>query len=371
MSSTKLAASVGAFVSRRRALAKRLGAAGVDAILLTRPQDVGYLCAFTGETGALVVGAGWAALLTDSIHAEQAEAECESLSIHVGPAKGAVKEAIRGRKIRRLGVISDKTHLTGWLQLQDQLGDNRVVAVSDLVGECRLTKDELGIRTIKRAVRAAEAAFKALQGKGRKGFVGRSEREVAAELDYSMRLAGADGPAFETIVAAGASSSRPHYRPSGRKVRANEIVLIDWGASVAGYCSDLTRVLLTGRISPQLAEAYETVRRAQQAALRAVKPRVKASSPDRAARAVIDSSDFKGRFIHSVGHGLGRDVHEGPPVSAGNTERLRPGMVVTIEPGIYLPGVGGIRLEDDVLVTSQGRRKLSSLPTEIGRMTLA
>jgi Xaa-Pro aminopeptidase len=370
MSSTKDKVSANAFISRRKALAKRLASAGVDAILLTRPQDVGYLCAFTGETGALLVGGGWAALLTDSIHAEQAEAECKSVDIHVGRAIRTVKEALRGRHVRRLGVIGDKTHLTGWLELQDQLGERRVVAVSDLVGECRLIKDDLGVRTIKRAVRAAETAFKAMLAQGRKGFVGRTEREVAAELDYRMRLAGADGPAFDTIVAAGAGASRPHYRPADRKIRANEIVLIDWGASVGGYCSDLTRVVLTGRISPQLTDAYETTRRAQQAALQAVKPRVMAGAPDRAARAVIDDSPFKGRFIHSVGHGLGRDVHEGPPVSAGNLERLRPGMVVTIEPGIYLPGVGGIRLEDDVLVTSQGRRKLSSLPTEIGRMTL-
>ncbi|HDZ21756.1 MAG TPA: M24 family metallopeptidase [Aurantimonas coralicida] len=354
---------------RRRSLARRLARENVQAMLLTRPQEVGYLCPFTGA-GALLISAKWDVLITDSIHAEQAQRECPGLNVHVGGGSKFLAGLLKGRGIRRVGVHSDHVTLSAWLRLQDDLGPRRVVAVADLVGELRLIKDAGEIRTMVRAVKAAEAALRALLSRGRRAFVGRSEREVAAELDYRMSLAGADRPAFDTVVATGAAASQPHHRPSGRRIRRGEAVLIDWGANVAGYCSDLTRVIFTGRIPPQLAEIYEVVRQAQAAGARAIRPGVTAKSADAAARKVIEQAGYKDKFIHSFGHGLGREVHEAPPMAAGNIARLRAGMVVTVEPGIYLPGVGGVRLEDDVVVTSRGRRKLSSLPTDIKQMTL-
>jgi Xaa-Pro aminopeptidase len=220
-------------------------------------------------------------------------------------------------------------------------------------------------------VRIAQRAFCGLIGRGAAGLVGRRERDVAAELDYLMRQEGADGPSFDTIVAAGANAALPHHRAGGTRIRRDAVLLIDWGARVDGYCSDLTRTLAIGRIPPKLATAYELVRRAQRAGLRAVRPRVKSETVDAAAREIIEKAGFGRQFLHGLGHGLGREVHERPGVGRTADERLRAGMLITIEPGIYLPRLGGIRIEDDVLVTPDGRRRLSSLPRGLESMTLA
>ena len=355
---------------RRRALARLLAREGVDAFLATRPNEVGYLCPFAGETGALLVGKGWAVLITDTIHAEQAAKQCSGIDVRVGNTAKLLAPLRREKAFQRLGVCSDHVTLSGWLRLQDAVGPKRLLATEDVVAELRLIKSDGELRVMRRAVKAAETALLTLIKRGRKGFVGRTERAVAGELDHLMCQAGAEGPAFDTIVASGPGSSQPHYRPSGRKIRPNQIVLIDWGAKVDGYCSDLTRVLLTGRISPQLAQVYDVVHRAQMAAIKAVRPRVAAGKIDTVARDVIAEAGYRDQFVHSVGHGLGRQVHEGPPLTGANVERLRPGMVVTVEPGIYLPGVGGVRLEDDVVLTTNGSRKLSHLPTDIRQMRL-
>jgi Xaa-Pro aminopeptidase len=153
-------------------------------------------------------------------------------------------------------------------------------------------------------------------------------------------------------------------------VGIGEAVLIDWGARVAGYCSDLTRVVFTGRIPPKLAEVYEVVRRAAEAASASIRPGVACKTPDRAARDVIEQAGYGRQFVHGLGHGIGREVHEAPALARRNADRLRRGMVTTVEPGIYLPGVGGVRIEDDVLVTAGGRRRLSSLPTDLDAAAL-
>ncbi|MHC4717387.1 MAG: M24 family metallopeptidase, partial [Planctomycetota bacterium] len=175
---------------------------------------------------------------------------------------------------------------------------------------------------------------------------------------------------FETIVAAGAHAALPHYRPGRTRIRADQAVLIDWGAVVKGYCSDLTRVVFTGRIRGPIANVYEIVLRAQAAGIAAVSPRATCGSADAAARAVIDRAGYSKAFGHGLGHGVGLRVHEGPRLGRGVDRKLRPGMVVTVEPGIYLPGVGGVRIEDDVLVVPGGRRRLSSLARDIRAMML-
>lgn len=179
-----------------------------------------------------------------------------------------------------------------------------------------------------------------------------------------MQADGAQEVAFRPIVASGPNASLPHYEPGMAAITRGVGVLIDWGARVDGYVSDLTRVLWPGSIPPQWVKAYEVVRAAHAKAIAAIRPGVRASAVDRAARRHIDETGFKGRFTHSVGHGIGLQVHESPGLRRKATERLQPGMVVTIEPGVYLPGEGGIRIEDDVLVTATGCEVLSSLPTD-------
>jgi Xaa-Pro aminopeptidase len=358
---------------RRRAVLRQAGCRGeTAALLVSRPVDVSYLSGFTGDDSALLLGRGWSVLVTDGRYDEQAADECPGVELHVRrqglPA--AVAEALGGRNVRRLAVQADHLTLRWRCHLERHLGSRKLTGVDDVTGPLRAVKDDAEVRAIRRACRIAEEAFRQVTAGGAKALVGRSERDIAAELDYRMRLAGAEASSFETIVAAGANGSRPHHRPGERRVGKAEAVLIDWGARVAGYCSDLTRVVFTGRIPPKLVEVYEVVRRAADAAVARVRPGVACKTPDRAARDVIEDAGYGRQFVHGLGHGIGREVHEQPTLARRNGQRLRKGMVTTVEPGIYLPGVGGVRIEDDVLVTAGGRRRLSSLPTDLDAAVL-
>jgi Xaa-Pro aminopeptidase len=349
--------------SRRRRALKRAAEQGAGALLVTRAEDVQYLSGFTGEDSFLLLGAGWATLITDGRFGEQARRECGGLEVRVrrGPMPGAVAEALKGRRVRALGVVSAAVTVALSDQLAWAVAKRRLKPVADVMAPLRAVKDAGEVRAIRRAVRVAQRALRELLAGGAAGLVGRRERDVAAELDYRMRCAGAQEASFETIVAAGAHSSRPHYRPGARRLREGQAVLIDWGARVGGYCSDLTRTFFLGRIPPKLAAAYRAVLGAQRAAMRACRAGVKAGVPDAAAKRVMESAGFGAGILHGVGHGVGLEVHEGPVLGRGARTRLRAGMVVTIEPGAYLPGIGGVRIEDDVLITPRGARRLSSM----------
>jgi len=341
-------------------------------MLISRPEDVSHLSRFTGEDSYLLVGSGWVVLLTDGRYAEQAHRECRDIEVFVrsGPMSDAVAEVLKGRGVRRLGVQGEHMTLAAAEALGRKLGGRRVVSVTGAVDRLRAVKDDAEVAAIRRAIRTGERAFRRLLARGSRHWVGRSERGLAAELDHYMRQAGADGPAFETIVAAGAHGSRPHYRPGAARIRRGLAVLVDWGAKVGGYCGDLTRVVFVGRIPPKLAEVYAVVLSAQRAGIAAIRPGVSGRTVDAAARKVIVAAGCGAAFTHGLGHGIGRQVHELPTLSSRATGRLRAGAVVTVEPGIYLPGVGGVRIEDDVLVTARGARRLSTLPRKLQAMRL-
>ncbi len=342
----------------------------LGAMIVTNPADVTHLTGFVGEDGAVLVAAGGTCLVVSALYGEQARQDCGDVEVRVGATTQQIIVALAGRGVRRLGAQAAHMKADTWQRLSAALGSRKLVPADELVSRGRLVKDADELRAIRKAVRAAEKAFNVLLGRGKKAFVGRTEREVVAELDYQMCLAGAQEAAFPTIVAAGANASQPHYQAGQRKIRSGEPVLIDWGARVAGYCSDLTRVVFTDRIPAEIGRIYELVAAAQTAGIKAIKPGVLARTADRAARDVIAAGGYGEQFIHGVGHGLGREVHEAPIVAAASEQRLGKGMVVTVEPGIYLPGVGGVRIEDDVVVTAQGRRRLSSLPVDIKKMVL-
>ncbi len=342
----------------------------MPAAIISKPADVSYLTGFAGEHAHLVLADGLAGLLVGALYLEQAQAECKDLDVRGGAMSAALPVWLKGRRIRRLAAQSDFLTADQWQATETAAGSRTVIAMPGLVDSLRLQKDDAELYAIKRAVSVAEKAFGELLAQGRKAFVGRTEGQVAAELDYRMRLHGASGPAFDTIVAGGPGSSQPHYQPGDRKIVRDEPVLIDWGALVKGYCSDLTRVVFTGRIPPIIAEIYDIVARSQRAAMQAIRPGVSAGTIDAVARKVIADRGYGEQFIHSVGHGLGREVHESPPVIGRNTWRLKSGVVFTVEPGIYLPGIGGVRLEDDVVVTARGYRKLSTLPVDIEKLVL-
>ena len=223
----------------------------------------------------------------------------------------------------------------------------------------RKVKDDHEIDLIRKAVAVAEEAFEAIRSEIQ---VGQTENYLAGLLLLELRSRGASGSSFPVIMAAGANSSLPHYRPGESLVQRDQPLLIDWGAIYKGYCSDLTRMLMIGRISSRIKQAYKVALEAQETAIAFLRPGVTTLQADRVARDVIERAGFGNEFGHGLGHGIGRDIHELPVMrKIGGEEELRPGMIVTVEPGIYLPGEGGVRIEDDVLITHSGREVLSTL----------
>ena len=372
----KVAASQEARILARRraaALAAAVRQGKVKGLLITKFEDVSYLSGFTGEDSFLFLSDGYACLLTDGRFEEQAIGECPGVEIHIrtGMMSKALAAVLKSRKFRGvMGVQAEHFTLRQLEAFEENVGRGRFKGLKDLIGPIREIKDAGEIAAIRKAIRAAEGAFSSMLALGRQWWIGKTENQIAAELEYRMRLAGASKPSFDTIVAVGAHGSLPHYRPGSTRVREGTPVLIDWGAMVDGYVSDLTRVVFVGRIPPKMAQVYDVVRRAQLAGIEAVAAGMKANVVDASARTIIEQSGYGEQFVHGLGHGIGRQVHEGPGVARSVETTLQAGMVVTVEPGIYLPGVGGVRIEDDVEVTDKGPRKLSSLPTDIEAMVL-
>ncbi len=361
-------------LSRTRQVFRRLrdSKSPCDALLVSRSEDVSYLSGFTGDDSLLLLLPEGGVLLTDGRYDEQARQECEQLEIHTrdGAMSDAIAEQVKRRKIRRLGFQAAMVSFAQHKALSGKLSKCRLIGLEDIVTRVRRQKDQEEVACIRQSAVIAQKAFKELIGRGRKAFIGRSEREVAAELEYLMRKHGAQGASFDTIVAAGRHGSQPHYRPDSTRILPDQAVLIDWGAVADGYCSDLTRVVFTGRIPPKIAEIYECVLEAQLTAIESIRSGRGVKTIDSAAREVLRRGGYADRFVHGLGHGIGREIHEAPSLSPRGKTRLRQGMVVTVEPGVYLPGVGGVRIEDDVLVQTQGQEVLTSLPKTLSAMEL-
>ncbi len=350
--------------TRRLAAVRRLMRSGkVEAMLLTDTHNVRYCSGFTGEDSYMLLGKRWARLLTDGRFAEQARIECPHIKavVRKGKMTDAIAEVLSSQKVRRLGIEGNSVTVSFKSRLGSALKRVRIKVFGDEIDTLRQIKDDSELASIRKAVRVAEKAFLTLTSGGAKKFIGKSERQIAAELEYLMRQGGASGASFDTIVAAGAHSALPHYRPGGTKIRRGDAVLIDWGAVVEGYCSDLTRVVFVGKIPPRIERIYKIVLQGQLAGIKAISPGVKCASVDSAARSVIAAAGYGDAFSHGLGHGVGLAVHELPHLGRKVRKTLMPGMVVTVEPGIYLPGIGGVRIEDDVAVAGGGAKRLSRL----------
>jgi Xaa-Pro aminopeptidase len=356
--------------ARQRTLRRRLRAPGkagkVDALLVTDPIDIRYLTGFVGEDSWLLVPirGGSPIVLSDARFEEQIAREAPGLkmSIRDQPMADELADVLKRRKsITTLGVQPAHMTLATRKSLVKKLGASRVKPVADGLLKQRAVKDAAEIDAIRRAVRLTEQAMQAtLQWLA----PGKSEREVAAYLEHRMRDLGADGRSFATIAAVDANGSLPHYIPADKKLGKRSSLLIDWGAKWGGYCGDLTRVVHLAKPGRTMGDVYDLVLRAQEAAIAAIRPGVKCTEVDAVARDIIDDAGHAEHFGHGLGHGLGLEVHEQPVLSkrAGKKDVLEPGHVVTVEPGVYLPGVGGVRIEDDVLVTDDGHEVLSRLP---------
>jgi Xaa-Pro aminopeptidase len=355
---------------RVRCLRKQLRQRKVEALLVTEPTDVGYVSGFTGDDSWLLVGSGKGWLLTDFRYAEQAEAECPDFALVVRRAGlvEALAPVLRRKGVKRLGFDPATVTVALLKRLRKGLKGVRLVPVPQVISGLRVRKDALEQKAIRNAVRVAEEAWAAFRQSVRLGM---TEQALAAELDHRMRLAGAEGPAFPTIVAIDASASKPHARAGGRRLKRGSVLLVDFGAKVGGYVCDLTRVLFAGKIGSRARRVYCLVQEAQAAGIACVKPGAAFSEVDAAVRRVIADAGFGEQFQHGTGHGIGRQVHEapalGPRVGKG---RLEPGMIVTVEPGIYLRGRFGMRIEDDVLVTPKGHEVLTHVEKDLGEMVL-
>ena len=340
---------------RRRTLAQELSPRKVDALLVSFPANVRYLTGYTGSNGLLLLSSsGEATFFTDPRYRISAAAEVNCrVKVSLGPILPDVVALIARKKFRRLGFEKSRLGYEQYEFLKSRLPVRCVLEpVPGVVEKQRMVKSASEIELIRRSVDANSKAFEAALRTIRPG--GTREADLAAEIDYRMRKLGAERPAFDTIVASGPRSAMVHAQPSERILGKNELILIDMGATLKGYSSDMTRVLHIGRPSSRIKRIYGAVLEAQMAAIEAVRPGVTAAHVDREARRALKRKGLDKAFVHSTGHGLGLEIHEPPRLGKQDKTRLEEGMAITIEPGAYLEGLGGIRIEDVVVVTRTG-----------------
>jgi len=358
--------------TRRDKLRKQLRKAGAAAMLVTNFPNVTYLTGFSGDDSFLLIWREGEVLISDSRYTLQIEEECPGLEAHIRKNTVVMSDAA-ARVVKSAGVESLAIESgTMTVSLRDELATKspavELISTTGIVEELRKVKDKDEVAAIRVAVAQAEKAFGLLQASfGRE----QTEKELNDDLESYLRRFGAVRSSFPPIVAVGPRAALPHAAPTCRQVAASDFVLVDWGALSGGYVSDLTRVLVTGKISPKLERVYRVVLKANRQAIAAIRPGVTCREVDRVARGVIEKAGFGKFFGHGLGHGIGLEVHEAPRLSAKNEEPLKPGMVVTIEPGIYLPDWGGVRIEDDVLVTRSGHEVLSTLSKDLDDMIVA
>jgi Xaa-Pro aminopeptidase len=341
-------------------LEKGLSEADLDRVLVTELTNVRYLTGFTGTNGACVCGPGVRLFLTDFRYTERAAAEVEGWETET--LAGDWLKGIAERLDGRVGFEDDRMPVRLLEKLKEKVAEGtELVAAGGKVEDLRRVKDEQELAAIEEASKLADEVWRwTLE----QGLAGRREREVARATEARIRELGGDR-SFPAIVAAGPNGALPHAEPGERVIGRGELVVFDMGAKLDGYCSDGTRTLATGDPGEEGGAVYEVVRQAQAAALDAIRAGVKGEDPDTAARKVIEEAGYGEYFGHALGHGVGLEVHEGPRLSQRSDDVLAPGEVVTVEPGIYLPGRLGVRIEDLVVVAEDGLRNLSSLPKEL------
>lgn len=348
---------------RRARLLRALVPTKAEAILVSHLPNVRYLSGFTGSNALLLLTPKAVILFTDPRYDIQASQECDcKVKVVTGSVWAAAAVEVKRRRAGRVALEAAHISFDQWASAASLLGKGtKLVAVKDEVERLRTVKSAGEIEAIRRSVGLCSRAFEAVIGRVRPGM---TEFEVAAELDHAMRLDGAEGPAFETIVAAGKRSALPHARPTAARLKSNQLLLVDMGANLHGYASDMTRVAHLGRPGARARSLYQAVLEAQLAAIEAVRPGALGREVDAAARGSLKRAKLDKFFTHSTGHGLGLEIHEGPRLGSKVETPLEPGMVVTIEPGVYLPEFGGIRIEDTVLVTETGVEVLTPTPKE-------
>lgn len=335
----------------------------IDAMLVTDINNVFYLSGFTGSTAVVVVTNDGIHILVDPRYSLQARTECRGAVVHDYTGKSATTaavELVRELKPLVLGYEADQVTVATFRGLRRELGSStRLRSTSGLVRDLRRIKDGHELALMREAVRIADQTFNEVLGSIHQGM---SEKDLALLIDCTMRRLGADREGFETIVAAGPNAACPHASPTNAFLERGQLVKMDFGARYQRYNSDVTRTLCLGQASREQRHIYQVVLDAQLQAIEAISPGKRGSEIDAVARNYIASQGYGDSFGHGLGHGLGIEVHDGPGCSTTSDGVLQPGMVVTIEPGIYIDGWGGIRIEDDVLITDSGVEVLTSAP---------
>ncbi len=351
--------------ARPERLIERLDGAGVDAVLITGLVNVRYLTGYTGSNGLALIGPDIRQFITDFRYVEQAAQEVEAAFERRRASVDlleAVKDVLPPGKLR-LGFEEAHVSVREHGRLRGLLPERvELVRVHGLVEGLRAVKEPGEVAAIRAATELADAALRQLIAGG---LVGRTEHELALKLEFDMRRRGAEQPSFPPIVAAGAHGALPHASPREVEVRRGDLVVIDWGAQLDGYCSDCTRTYAAGEAGEHAREIYQLVLGAQLAGLGAVTPGASGRDVDQVARGLIEAGGHGERFGHGLGHGVGLEVHEAPRLAQRSDSVLEPGNVVTVEPGVYVPGELGVRIEDLVVLTAEGREILTGLSKEL------
>jgi Xaa-Pro aminopeptidase len=352
------------FAQRRELVAAGLAARKLDALLVAFSPNLRYLSGFTGSNGTLLILPGQSILFTDPRYRIQAAQECScKVRIVKGPLVLDVLARLTRLGVHRIGYEPARMTCDFYDSLKSRLPLRASLEPAHgWIEELRMVKSPAEIALIRQSVATNSRAFEQTL---RHVKAGMKESDLAAELEYRMRRLGAEKPAFETIVAAGARSALPHAQPTHAKLTPGDLVVVDMGAFENGYASDMTRMLSVGAPSAKVKRMYRAVLEAQLAGVDAVRPGVPAVRVDAAARKVLKGYGLDKAFTHSTGHGLGLEIHEPPRLGKRDTHRLQPGMAITIEPGVYVEGFGGIRIEDTILVTATGCEILTPTPKDL------
>jgi len=358
--------------ARVEGIRNQLREKSLGALLLTDLVNIGYVTGFTGSTAYAVITPTEALLITDPRYTLRAREESPSFTLVVAQGSGGYPEALKAvlmerPGIKNLGFEAGNVTVASFERLKKDLPEGLTLTSTEgIVAELRIVKDASEVAVIEAAIAIAQNAIQQVKAGIRPG---RTEHEIALDLEFTMRRLGAQRPSFDSIVASGPNGARPHHTPSNRVLQAGDLVTIDWGAEVDGYCSDITRTFAIGTpadISDEQKRIYETVLEAQKLAIAAIAPGKSGKDIDDVAREYIASKGYGEAFSHSLGHSLGRAVHDGQGFSSRSDKFiLKPGMVMTVEPGIYIEGIGGVRIEEDVVLTETGCRVLTSLPREM------
>lgn len=354
------------FAARRDKLRRLIRKHKADALLVTSFVNVTYLTGFTGDDSYLLVTADGETLISDMRYTTQLEEECPGLSLQIRePGQEMLPTTVAevtAAGVQRLGVEAGAMTVGHHDQLAERLREVSLTPLDGLVEQLRVIKDKEEIEATRRAGQLARRAFEVV----RAGLTpDQTELQIAAELEHQARRFGAKGLSFPPIVAVGPRGALPHANPGSSRIGDAPFTLIDWGANEGLYVSDLTRMVLTGKVTGKFEKLYNLVLKAQLAGIAAIKPGARCCDVDAAARRVIEKGGYGKQFGHGLGHGTGLEIHEAPRLAKGREDELRPGMIVTVEPGVYLPGWGGIRIEDDILVTRDGHEVLTDVPKEL------